>query len=309
MNAPTSKEVLALRGKRKTHLATSSEALRAAAEKKRIGTPLVIKGIGRGKLTLITLSMQKHVDVDPSYQRGETSMVREIISTVQSGGEIPSPPHLAKRRGSDTLWVVDGYQRICAYQQLRMEYEAFIHDSEGRDAEAIMYQALNNKKAQSANNLVKGWVGPVGDLIRGAAADPSHPLYSKVNFGDGGSQVRIGATQLLKAVHAVLGGTGGKHQYITASVDAKLNASRTNVDRAKLILRLIPSVFDKAPPKAALLQALCLVARERWASQPGWPTEKTISTLKAVNWEKVSPVQTYHYRPLFLEAVRKAWKA
>src|SRR5262245_10461772 len=82
--------------KRKGTIA-SSEAVRKAVDARRMVMPLTVQGISPGTLHKITPAEFSDLDVDPSYQRGETTMVNHLITAIQAGGLVLDPVTLCRR--------------------------------------------------------------------------------------------------------------------------------------------------------------------------------------------------------------------
>jgi hypothetical protein len=286
-----------------------SPAIQAALEKRAQYKPVTVSGIGEGKLITVTPSMFGRLDVDAAYQRGETNMVGQIVRALQSGGKVLDPVTLCQRPDSDKLWIIDGYQRVCAFQQLNMPFKAMLHESDSADAEHQFFIAMNARRSVSANVIVKAWTGPSGFLLRRANESMEHPLYDRVNFSQSSSDARIAASSLLNGVKCAVGidRTGGKVDVVLSRVDMAL-AKRLNVARAEHYLRLVGLVAPKMYLPALVLRAIGTVAYERWQNDTHMPTLKVIERMRNKNWA-ADVVLVEKYMPVLLDAVRKIWKA
>lgn len=289
----------------------TSEAVRQVSERRSLRAPLVIKGISPGKLVTITPSMFGKLDVDPGYQRGKTTMVGKIVRALQAGGLVLDPVTLCIRKGdkNGTLWIVDGFQRTCAHQQLNLPFQAMVHESEDMEAERHFFLALNERRNVSANVTVKAWNGPVGELLRKAEEDFQHPLYRRINFAQCSNEARIAAASLVRALFSVIGidSGAGNTSYILARLDT---AMKDRLERARIehFLRLAGKVWAKGSPKLIVLRSLASVARERWFEEVDLPSPRVIERLQAKNWAADVPL-VEKYRTVLLEQIRKIWKA
>lgn len=289
-----------------------SESVRAAADARRKYTPLTVKGISRGNLVLITADKFAKLDVDPSYQRGETAMVAEIVAALQAGGEVLDPVTICKRpwaKDKDALWVVDGHQRVCAFQQLGRSFQAMVHQSESLEAEKQFFLALNSRNAVGTDVIVKSWTGPSGQMIVAANTSPGHPLYERVNFQQGNNKSRIGAGIIARA--ALVAATGiwsaGTIQKILSRLDIALGPPAKKA-MAERYLRLLGEVCPSGSMPLMVSLLLALIANERWKDGQPYPDAKAIMKLRKVNWRQEVPDLTNKFRPIIADIIQKAWK-
>lgn len=303
MNASTQAEQKAIRNNTRT----TSDAVRNAVEKRTLRAPVVIKGIGPGKLVTITPDKFKKLDVDPSYQRGRTAEIGKIVRALQAGGKVVDPATLCYRKGDSngTLWIVDGYQRVCAHQQLGLPFPAMVHESDGQDAERTLFIAMNERKQVSANVTVKAWDGPSAELLRRAHENEQHSLYQRLNFSQSHNDTRISAASLARSLLSALGVEGTSNTtYILSRVDTALN-DRFNRVRADGFLTLVGKVWPSGSPKMIVIRCLAQVAREHWDTTVELPSDKVIVKLRDVNWD-VPLIDKY--RTLIVERLRRVWK-
>jgi hypothetical protein len=287
----------------------TSEAVRAVAERRSLSAPLVITGIGPGKLVTITPSSPYYakLDVDPAYQRGETKMVGQIVRALQSGGSILDPVTLCVRKGGDgTLWIVDGYQRVCAFQQLKVPFTAMIHESDSQDCERQFFIALNARKAVSANVMIKAWSGATSELLQKSNSDFTHPLYERINFQQGSNETRIAASSLLRGILAVLAvDRSAAMPSMLSRVDNELR-DKLQRARAEHYLRLIGKVCPKGTLPAMVLRAIGKTAREHWLTEVEMPSTKIVERLHNKNWASEMLVEKYF--DVLCNTVHKIWK-
>lgn len=287
-----------------------SPAVAAASEAKATFKPVLVKGIGEGELIEVKPSMFARLDIDPAYQRGETSMVGTILRVLQAGGKVLDPVTLCHRKGDDkTLWVVDGYQRVCAHQETKLPFMAMLHQSEDAEAEHQFFIALNARRAVAPNVIAKAWVGPSGTAMRRANESPEHPLYDRVNFSQSQNETRIAASCLAKGMLCVVGfpRSGGRIDVIMSKTDTGM-AKQMPKARVEHYLRLVGMVCPVGFLPALVLRALGTVAQERWITDIKMPNRKVIERLKTTQWaSKVILVERYY--PLLLDLVRKVWRA
>lgn len=289
-----------------------SPNVRAAADAQRKRTLLTVSGISPGKLVTVTPAQFGKLDVDPAYQRGETTMVDEIINVVQAGGAILDPVTICKRTSwhdKETLWVVDGHQRVCAFQQLQQSFQAMVHESESLDSEKKFFLALNMRKAVGSDVIVKSWTGPSGRMIVAAHESTTHPLCGRVNFAQGFNESRLGATVIVRGAFTAATGLAatGSTQKILSRFDVAMSPPEKK-KKAEQYLRLIGEVFPKGSVSVLVATALGMVAHERWKMGHAYPSSQIVDRLRRVNWRQEIPVLSVKFRPVLIEIINKKWK-
>ena len=285
----------------------ANETVRAGHEKRSRYKPVIVDGIGKGSLITVTPSMFKLLDVDPSYQRGKTTMVNEIIRVLQAGGKVFDPVTLCERRGSDKLWIVDGYQRVCAFQEMHLPFEAMVHKSDSAECEHDFFIALNSRKAVHANVVVKAWNGPSGALLRKVNEAIEHPLYERLNFSQGSNVSRIGASIIARSLLILCGSERSGHiRVLLSSIDVSMSKAIVRA-RIEHFLRLIGRMCEKGALPDIVMRALAMTAVERWEDDVQMPKNKVIERLKAKNWSAEFPLNT-KYLPVIVNAIKKIWK-
>lgn len=287
--------------------------VRAANEARRKYTPLVVTGISRGNLLLITPDKFDRLDVDPAYQRGETSMVADIVNVIQAGGEVLDPVTLCKRhwaKDKETLWIVDGHQRVCAFQQTKKAFQAMVHQSDSLEAEKKLFHALNTRKAVGTDVIVKSWTGPAGTIIVAANASASHSLYERVNFQQSGNKSRIGAAVLARGMLSAASGAlvAGPIPRILSRLDVALGPSAKKA-MAERYLQMVGEVCPNGALPLLVMIVLALIANERWKDGGQYPSAKVIDRLRKVNWRQEVPEMTNKFRPIIADIITKTWKA
>ena len=287
---------------------TTSDAVRIASEKNAKYAPILVKGISAGELMTITPSMFGRLNVDPSYQRGETVMVNQIVRAIQAGGSILDPVTLCERKGGDELWIVDGFQRVCAFQQTKTPFKAMVHRSDSAESEHQFFIALNAKRAVSANVIVKAWTGPSGSVLRRANESLEHPLSGRINFAQGSNSNRISASSIVGGMLLATGsGSRGRIEVMLSRLDMAMSKSLVRA-RVEHYLRLVGMISERVCQPALVLRALGDVAAERWERDVVMPNRKVIERLANKNWEG-SVILSAKYYPILLETVRKVWKS
>lgn len=290
-----------------------SEAVRAQHEGRRKHTILTVTGIGRGELVWIEPDRFGELDVDPSYQRGETKMVGDIINVINAGGQILDPVTLCRRTKwgeRKKLFIVDGYQRVCAFQQMGVKFAAMVHESESLESEKRFFLALNNRKAVSADVIVKSWTGPSGRMIVQAAHSQAHPLCERVNFSQGHNGSRISAAIVLRAMFA--GATGleptGSIQRLLSRCDLAVSVPRKK-ELAEQALRIMGDVFPKGGANLIVAGALGITLHKRMEQEgKRYPTDRVLERLMRVNWRTELPVISVKYRPVVIAVIEKIWQ-
>lgn len=292
----------------------SSPKMRAQAESRSKIAPLIVDGISPGKHTVITPKYFAQLDVDPHYQRGKTSMVGDLVRTLQAGGLVMDPVSLCRRPwDTDTkkLWIVDGHQRVCAFQQMNMAFEALVYESDSLEAEMRFFQALNLRRAVAADLLVKSWTGPAGIMLREINADASHPLHERIHMQQGRiNRTMVGATVLARglviAATGVSSMTRGGAQALLARLDTCLKHKEAR-ERCLAFAQLLPAVFTELTPNLFSTVTLAMVAHERWQGSVYMPKRGTLERLRKFNWHGAVP-QVQIYYPTMVGMVKKIWK-
>lgn len=291
-----------------------SEKVQAAADRRAIGKPLVVEGIGPGRLVTVTPPMFGRLDVDPAYQRGRiTGWINKLIQVLQAGGEIPDPVTLCTRpwdSDPNKFWIIDGWQRVCAFQSVGKEFRAIVHESASQHAERTLFLALNSRYMVSPNAIVHAWDGPGGHVIVKADSDQSHPLYNRIHFGQQGRRGKVGAATLCRGVSAAVTGSrisGDIYRHLRR-LDAELRASKANVAMAEHYLRLIGMIFTNDSPQNMPALVLGLVAHERWKNGIAMPSARTLERFHKVNWKGEVPSFAEKFLPVLMALVRRIWK-
>jgi hypothetical protein len=292
-----------------------SPAERKAIDARRMGgTPIVVTGISPAKRISVTPSMFRRLDVDPAYQRGRTDMINKIVSALQEGGLVPDPVTIVSRPWSadpSKLWIVDGWQRVCAFQAMNLAFDANLHESESLEAERRLFIALNYKKGVSSNVTVKAWDGPSAIMLRAVNNDPGHPLYQRINFEQNTNSCRLEAGAVVRAMCGATSGLmrGGETAYILRRIDASFEKETGAKERARLFLRLIAAIFPRGRAPSMPMGSLALAAYQRWKSgTPALPSEATIKRLARVNWGAEIPAFNEKYRVLLFAVIDRIWK-
>lgn len=298
--------------------AATSAAVREANAAKRRSIVLTVTGISRGKLIHVEPAEFGKIDVDPRYQRGETNMVNTIIAAIQAGGLVLDPPTLCRRtcwgndgRDKDKMWIVDGHQRVSAFQHLSMGFDAIVHESESLDAERQYFIALNSRRAVSTNLIVKSWAGPSGKLLVEANANPAHPLYERVRLEMGANESRIGAMVLIRgSLNACTGvEMSGEAPKVLGRLDVALI---TDINRKVIMekyLRMMGQVLPKGTVHNEVALAFANVYRARMGyGQFAMPDAKQTDRLRKINWDAEVPHLTRKFRPVVTNIIDRIWK-
>lgn len=287
-----------------------SEAVAAASEKRSLAKPIAVKGISQGQLVQIAVKEFGKLDVDPGYQRGRTTMVNQIVRALQAGGLVLDPVTLCIRKGSKDgkLWIVDGYQRVCAFQTLKLPFMAMVHHSDAVEAEAEFFISLNSRRNVSANVIVKAWAGPISEVLVKVNGDFLHPLYNRINFEQSSNKNRFAASTLVKGLLHVTGSDS------SMSINLQLSRLDTAIKvpllkaRCEHLLRIIGQVTKPATTLPAIVvRALAVVARERWEDDVYIPQQRVIGRLFAKSWAN-DVILTEKYFVILTDTIRKIWR-
>lgn len=288
-----------------------SEKVRLQAEANARRAPLVVRGIGPGKLVTIGVTQFAKIDVDPSYQRGKTAMVPELVRVLQAGGVVRDPVTLCKRPWSadpERLWIVDGWQRVCAHQQVGVAFSAMVHESESLTSEKAFFLSLNNRKALSADLVLKSWEGISGKLIRGANENKDHPLFDRVHLEQGSNKTKVGGVVLARAMLAASAGLDGfgPTQRVLARLDHALT-DKMAMARAEHFMRLVALAFHARAPHGMVLACLGEVAHQKWLRDVTLPKLSVIEKLRTMKWDEECPmVKKFH--PVVVQTIKSLWR-
>lgn len=297
---------------------TESPALQKAAEGHRIVMPLIVRGATWKREVTITPAEYGRLDVDPEYQRGKTDEIQDLITVLQHGGVLLGEIILAERAwGPDVnrrlLWVVDGFQRVSAYQALDKSFVASVFVTESLADEAALFEAANTRRILSANVQVKAWPGPSATLLRRLDTKPDSPVFDRISWKNS-SPHKLSASVLIYGTKDLLTGRakGGSIQWALARTDAELATPRA-LDAARIFIEFVGLVSPKSYIRMNVVRGLAVVARERWERAGGsWvcsmPSAYQMERLRQVNWSSVVPSFAARFQPIILDHVRKIWK-
>lgn len=287
---------------------TESRAVERASEFRAGYKPVAVTGISEGRLVTIQPEMFSRLDVDPAYQRGETMMVLQIVRAIQAGGVILDPVTLCKRKGSDTLWIIDGHQRVCAFQQLGKPFNAMLHESESAESEHLFFLAMNSKRAINANVIVKAWTGPSGTVMRKANESLAHPLYNRLNFSQSNSESKLSASSVANAMRYVVGvgASAGRMEVVLSRIDLAMS-KRATYAYAEAFLRLLGEVCPTGSLPVLVMRAISIVAHEYWKDGIVMPKPAVFKRLGEKKWA-ADLIIAEKYMPIIINAVKKIWK-
>jgi hypothetical protein len=290
---------------------STSEAVRQQADKARKHTVLTVSGIGVGKLVHIEPRDFKRLDVDPSYQRGETKMVSTLVTVLQRGGKILDPVTVCERSWDrhGKLWIIDGHQRVCAFQQLGMGFTAMLHSSSSLEAERSFFIASNARKAVSPNLMVKSWAGGSGKMVVAANETPSHPLYNRLGLEQGGSMSRIGS--MIAARGCYIAATGHKPFGSAADLLSRLDVAcgvPGKKAKAEAYLRVLGQLVPKGRVNVNVAEALAQCCHEKWEEGISYPSQRSVTKLASLNWQIEVPILVRKYVPVIQGIINRWWK-
>jgi hypothetical protein len=281
-------------------------------ESRRLWSPVIVGGINFKERGIVTPSDYARLDVDPSYQRGKTNEVAMLILALQRGGQIPDPVDLAMRTWGPQdgkLWIVDGFQRTCAFQELSLSFAANFYKSESLEAERRFFIAKNNRRSLSTNAQVKAWDGPSTALLHALNNSPDSSLYGRISFDHSGSD-KLSASVLIRGVERCLSGSRNTSD-IQRSLSRCDNLLKTQTDKLKATtyLRLVSLCFPHGYARLLPSLALAEVANEYWKTATmAPPGPGTIKRIAAVNWKTQLPGQGGQFQDLANAIIKRYWK-
>lgn len=248
-----------------------------------------------------------------NYQRGETNIIGQIISALAEGGTVIAPPLLSRRKWADDgkLWIVDGLQRCTALMSLDKTFEALVYEVDNLDQERAMFLLANEKVAVSPNRSIKAHPGATAVLLRTVDADQHHPCYCRIGWNTG-DPTKLSAAVAVRGLVAVSGAGApqGKVLNMLARVDAAIGKDPMTKARCAAFLRLVALCFPRRYIKAIAIEAIGVVAAERW--RPNQPAEipppSVLSKIARINYDHLVPSSASRFRPMVVDAVKKVWK-
>jgi hypothetical protein len=150
-----------------------NEKVLVAQGKTRMRTTLIVEGISDPTSHMIEPAEFTRLEIDARYQRGRTNEVNDLIHVLKNGGKVYDPVTLCRRKGGETLYIVDGHQRFWAHHDCGLPMPAIIYESTGWEAEALLFQAMNMRRGLTPDIIVKSHQGPGAALLRKVAAEES----------------------------------------------------------------------------------------------------------------------------------------
>lgn len=295
----------------------TSATVKGKDPRRTVRLPLVLQGVEPGKLTTIPVSKFGDVDVDRRYQRDRIgSEINDLIYVLQHGGEIPDPITVVRRNyvegsatsPSDKLWIIDGQQRFWAHLECGVPVKAMVHGVDSLDAERDFFLAMNTDRSVNANAYVYSWKGPSAELLRRADSIPSHPLYGRIQFRGSGAE-KIGARVLISGMVSLLYGNpaSGATPLQLNRVDARMKDPGMT-SRCEAFISVVGRVFPQGYATVLAVQALGIVARDRWAKRIETPSEATLLRLSKINWKNEVPGYSAKFLPVLQSLISRVWR-
>jgi hypothetical protein len=292
-------------------------------DKNRTWGPVIVKGIKFLERRTIKAPTPNSpgdfalIDVDPSYQRGRTNLVGNIVSALRLGGSIPDVPDVAIRPWSDNkykLWVMDGFQRISALQELGKSFDVNVHESLNLDAEKRFFLAMNNRKTLNANQQVRAWDGPITKLLKTINSHDDNPCWGRIGF-DRNNQTKLAASVMVRGIERLLSGKRSLSdiQQKLSRCD-KLLVTEEVRSMAVNYCYTMALVFPKSYAREIPALAIAEVARKRWAGSESHaknyvpPSKTAIRLLSNINWKTRIPGHGSEYLDMAVSIVDRYWK-
>lgn len=295
---------------------SESEALFASAEAQRLRKPVLVTGVKVASVvTVIQPSDFSRIGIDNRYQRQRiTTQVNGLVTVLMSGGQIPDPVDIAERPDG-SWWLIDGQQRFLAHSETRKPLKAHIHMVDNIDSEIMLFFALNSRYKLTPRNVLRGWPGPTGDLIRRLNTSEKSPLKGMIDLGDN-SKLPIDGASLAKAILMVLTGvwpSGDTATGMLPRTDAALRVPGASV-WAEAYVHLLSAVFGPSTGRGGYrvrvlpMMALAEVAHEKYvqAGRPIFPS--STARLRQVNWNTVVPTHALKYLHIIEDRIKKLWR-
>lgn len=286
---------------------------RAPAALRRTWTPVVVQGVKFKERITISPKDYHRLDIDPTYQRGRTSMIPLVIKAIQSGGSVPDLIDLAERpwdaAAKGKLYIMDGYQRACALEETNLTFQANVYTSESILAERSFFLAKNNRKALNSNVQVRAWTGPVTKLLQQINLDRDSPMFGRIEFEHAGGD-KINAAILVRGMTLLLSEARhmGDIQKCLDRVD-KLLVTGQAIERAKLFIRLIGLIFVRGYAKTLPVAAIAIVASQRWRSDKEClPVNSIIKKIAGINWTTAVPSNSLSNLDIAVTLISRHWK-
>lgn len=291
--------------------------------------PLTVTGVGEPEYAVFDPPDHRRLNIDESYQRMQIRLhVNQMISILESGGEIPEPIAVARRPGG-TLWIVDGQQRYWAHWHAQKPLRALIYDVQTLDQERQLFIVMNKTKAVSPGWKVRAWPGPSRELLLWMANGEDSPYQGRIVFGEGGGRQTAHDDNVMRPVVAsiIVKGLGcaltdGKTFH---SATDRIETTMEKIDRlirterertykvAKMYGVLLNNTFGNRRPGRIEAIALGFAAAQRWAGlrvSDAWPlpTNRENQKLAEFPWVKYAPSSQAQWIPVLVPALLRVWK-
>jgi hypothetical protein len=293
-----------------------NENMVTAGAAKRMRTTLIVEGISKPETRYIQPHEFALLEIDSRYQRGRTNEVNDLIHVLKNGGQVYDPVTLCRRPGDETLYIVDGHQRFWAHHDCGLPLPAIVYESEGWQAEALLFQAMNMRRALTSDTIVKSHQGPGAELLREAAADENHLLFNHVHFGPPGRR-QYPAAPMMRAMLAVSRDVlpTGAITVVCGRLDHAIQNDPLAAIRCRAYLRLVPRVFAPGHPMpmGVALIALAKVAEKRWRGQRTTnpinllPTVAVCGRIGNINWASFIVTHAMSHIHNVLAEIEKRW--
>ena len=289
---------------------SESAAILAKNLAARASTPLIVSGVGRGKLVVLQPSELSRLNVDESYQRVRlTAEVNSLIHAMSAGGLIPDPISVAERPNGD-LFIVDGQQRFWAHVELARPLAAMVYPVDNLESEKQLFLAMNRSVKISNDFIVHAWPGETGAYIRQLNEKLTGPYGSKINFGKDHRRPYQASTlaRSMAALTCSARAWRGRIDEVLSRTDKAL-PTRGQRDRVEAFFMVFHRVF---PPTehCRVLPAIALgrIAQERWLTHIVTPTPGTVTKLAGTKWITHAPTLADRFLPLLEDVIRRRWK-
>lgn len=296
--------------------ATDSARVQASAEARRIRQQVLVTGVGVAPIvTVLQPEEFNRLNIDESYQRLRIgAKVASLTSVLLSGGQIPDPIDVAERPDG-SWWIVDGQQRFWACVEAKKPIKVHVHKVNDHESEINLFYALNSRVNLSPRNVLRGWPGPMGVLIRDLNTSDQSPLKGMIDLGNN-TKLPLDGSVLAKSIFAVLTGCMPSGDMMTTTMPRADAAMRTPGAHAwaEAYAQLVAAIFGPRGGsggrrvRALPMLALALVANRKFheAGRPTFPP--STAKLRAVNWDTAVPSHARQYLPLLQERMEKLWR-
>lgn len=288
---------------------------------------LMLEGLGKPHLHELSITEANNTLEIPDYQRDlKTAMINEMTRSLQAGGKVGGPIHLAKRLYSEyvdrngnlvqtdksKLYIMDGLQRTFAHLEAKKPVLALIYNVESYEAERQAFVIFNRKIAVNPSLIVWNMIGPTMDYVRGVN-QAGGILEGRINYKGGYNTANINVNLFAKGLAVAMGVSYNQACSVPPQKLIPMADAVFNKKQADYYSQAIKDILPTGPGiRLNLLTAVgfgVVLAEKRKAGEELVLNGKQANNLRKVNWNKlVGGSYKKEMLPVVLGKIRKLWQ-